>query len=203
MKLMAFQLEVAAAKQDTDAYEKAALALYFEETRIEDAKRLAAGLIKGCCKYCANSKQYKEDDVWMNNHITSDCPRLALVQCSECRQRGHNASHCPLKAKPPPVELAHPMLGMAFVFTSLPKMSVNKSKGTTTMSANIRILKRKSSNNSDRPIIPRRRPRSLKQMTQEEIEKWEEMTQFILDFEQFEEKKDVPVTMQFTFGPIK
>lgn len=52
------------------------------------------GSNKGQCNFCKNSKEYNENNVWFNNHIMKNCPRLALVVCKLCRGRGHNDKHC-------------------------------------------------------------------------------------------------------------
>ena len=51
----------------------------------------------GACTFCRNSKQYNPCNRWMNNHSLSKCPRLALVVCRYCGNKGHTDRKCPKK----------------------------------------------------------------------------------------------------------
>lgn len=51
----------------------------------------------GACTFCKNSRQYNPQNRWMNNHVLQTCPRLALVVCRCCGNRGHTDKKCPQK----------------------------------------------------------------------------------------------------------
>ncbi len=58
------------------------------------AQQVLNGELHGNCKYCRSLHYYKHTDIFMNNHSTKECPRIALFKCNYCGERGHNVRHC-------------------------------------------------------------------------------------------------------------
>jgi hypothetical protein len=61
------------------------------------ASSIMNGECHGKCKYCTTLPNYNHHDLFMNNHYTSECPRIALFTCKYCKGRGHNEGHCKKK----------------------------------------------------------------------------------------------------------
>ena len=61
------------------------------------ALQILNGEMHGKCKYCTSLPYYSHSDLFMNNHGTKECPRIALFKCNYCGQRGHNEYHCKQK----------------------------------------------------------------------------------------------------------
>ena len=69
------------------------------------------GHYTGACTFCRNSKQYNPCNRWMNNHTLAKCPRLALVVCRYCGQKGHTDRKCSKKEQDDSVVSDEVMMG--------------------------------------------------------------------------------------------
>lgn len=145
--------------------------------------RILKGALKGNCKFCLNSQQYDPYNFWHNNHQICNCPRLALVVCKNCKQKGHCDKVCPKNIDKSvdmgPADLSN----FNFVFTSLPKP-----KPSEPSSPELELSD--SEENSDEEDNKKRGPRLMTQSANAFTNAYHDASQFILDFDQLDENPE-------------